>query len=408
MLDGQYQGETPLDLDRVCSGPHHLEVKHSTTGKYVEDIVVEKNEVLTLECPIRPSLAFLGLVADEGVAERDLEDIRQKLTSELQTLEVMNLIVPSSPEELLGEGGIWGFVSDEIAPDRSDMDRDEVRELSEKVARELEVEAFLVGYVPEQRLTKDVVFNILAAGSTRPDIYSLNYLDQRALPTFIERLSESTRLYGSWIGLRTVDTRLAAGPIVLAVDQGGPAAPAGIEVGDVILEADGAPVEDSHGLSELVRAKEPGGTLMLALLDRTGQSREVSVEVGRTPLEIPLEQSDFLYNRAIIDLRHRLALEPQEEPLVRLNLALCHMELGDYETALREHLPRIVFEGGRGGISQGTVYYYQGMSYLKLGETGEAARMFEQAMSFEEATLESNDGPHVAPMAQRRLRSIGQ
>jgi hypothetical protein len=45
---------------------------------------------------------------------------------------------------------------------------------------------------------------------------------------------------------------------------------------------------------------------------------------------------------------------------------------------------------------------------MKLEELSEAARMFNQAMKYEEATLESDDGPLVAPLARRRLREIGQ
>jgi hypothetical protein len=84
------------------------------------------------------------------------------------------------------------------------------------------------------------------------------------------------------------------------------------------------------------------------------------------------------------------------------------MALGDYETALKEHLPNINFGERARGISQGTVYYRQGIAYMKLEELGEAARMFNQALAFEEATLESDDGPRVAPLAKRRLREIGQ
>jgi hypothetical protein len=43
----------------VCSGKHRIEVKH-TSGKFIQDIVVAKDESVTLDCPIRPSLAYLG------------------------------------------------------------------------------------------------------------------------------------------------------------------------------------------------------------------------------------------------------------------------------------------------------------------------------------------------------------
>lgn len=407
-LDGEYKGNTPLDLNRVCSGRHRFEVKHAT-GKYVEDIMLEKDETITLDCPIRPSLAFLGLVAEEGVSSRDLDEIRERLTAELSKITAMNFIVPR-PEPVaaaLGGRGPVVFVSKDIAGARADAPPEQVRDLSEKLASALEVEALLVGYVPAQRLVKDVWLNLLAKGATAPDTYTVNYLDPEAVAGFLARLSAPTPLYGSWIGLTTVDTRLTEGATVLKVDSEGPAASSGVQMGEVVLEADGAPVKTTRDLLEKARAKEPGATLALKVQSGEGASREVSLQVGRTPLELPLNQPGYLYNKALIDMRHRMVADPPSEPLARLNLALGHMQLRDYETALKEHLPKIKIPGSR-GICQGTVYYYMGFSYQMLGERADAARWYREAIKYAEATLQSNDGPRVAPLAERRLRELGQ
>jgi tetratricopeptide (TPR) repeat protein len=195
--------------------------------------------------------------------------------------------------------------------------------------------------------------------------------------------------------------------MVLRIAPDGPAASGGVELGDVVVEADGTPVGQSLDLLTRVRSKQPGESLVLGLANE-GASREVRLEVGQTPVEIPQKQVGTLYNKAIVDLKHRMVVDPSNEPLARLNLALCHMALGDYETALKEHLPNVNFGDRTRGISQGTAYYYQGIAYMKLEELSEAARMFNQAMMYEEATLESDDGPLVAPLARRRLREIGQ
>ena len=406
-IDGEYKGNTPLDLGRVCSGPHHVEVKHPT-GKYVADIELGRDEDLSLECPIRPSLAFFGIAVEPGVSNRDLEDVRTNVTAELQKLTAMNLIQVSAEQaiDLLGRDGLMKFVSKDVAGELSQADPELARDLSEKVGESLEVEALLVGYVQAQKLTKDVVFNLWATGSTAPDIYSLNYLDQGAMPAFVEVLSSSTPIHGSWIGLQSVDTHLGGGPTVLKIGPNGPADQAGIELGDVIVDVDGQPVNDTPTLLSKVVAKEPGDTLSVRL-QRQGASRDAQISVGMTPFEIPMNRPDFLYNKAIIDLRHRMVVEPSVEPLARLNLALCHMELGNYETALREHLPRITLPS-EPGISQGTVYYYTGVSYERLDEKAEAVRMFQQALQFPEATVQSNDGPRVMPLAERKLRELGQ
>jgi hypothetical protein len=403
-LDGELKGNTPLELPRVCSGDHRLEVKHPT-GKYVEDITVRADESLSFECPIRPTLAVLDLVADDGVPARDLEDIRQKLASELRKLAVMNVVFPEpdAVNRIVGGGGVRSL-SPSLSPEIATPEH--VRETSEKLGKALEVEAILLGHVPAQRLTKDVVLHFLAVGSPAPDRLSLNYLDRDALPGFVEKLSTPTRLHGSWIGLTAVDTRLTPGPIVLAVDPGGPATSAGVRMGDVVQAAAGAPVTRAVDLLRAVRGMEPGASLGLTVV-RGSATETLSVAIGTTPLEIPLNEEGFLYNKAIVDLRHRIVVEPALAGLAGLNVALAYMQLGDYETALKEYLPQVTLSETT-GISQGTVHYYTGLAYLRLGERAEAARIFQQALAFEGATIQSNDGPRVVPLAQRRLRESGR
>jgi tetratricopeptide (TPR) repeat protein len=403
-LDGELKGNTPLQLNRVCSGDHRLEVKHAT-GKYVEDISVGANEALSFECPIRPTLAVLGLIADDGVPARDLDDIREKLGSELRRLQVMNVVFPDRQQVdgIIGAAPGTRLLVPALAGSAATPER--VREISEKLGKALEVEAILIGYVPAQRLTKDVVMHFLAVGSTTPDRYSLNYLDRGALPTFVEKLSTPTKLYGSWIGLTAIDTRLFEGPIVLSVDADGPAARAGVRVGDVVQSVGGTAVTKALEILKAVRSSAPGAGLDLTVT-RGGAAQPLNVTVGTTPVEIPMNEEGFLYNKAIVDLRHRMVVEPADANLAGLNVALCHMQLGDYETALKEYLPRVTLPEGS-GISQGTVYYYTALAYLRLGERAEAARIFQQALGYDGATLQSNDGPRVAPLAQRRLREIG-
>ena len=403
-LDGNLKGNTPLELDKVCSGPHLLEVKHAT-GKYVEDIDVGVDEALSFECRIRPTLAILGVAADDNVPERDLADIRQKLDAELRNLDRMNLVFADAAivEAQLGAYGLNAFIPSkrpsELTPER-------IRELSEKLGEALEVEALLVGFVPAQRLTKDVVLHFLAVGSGAPDSYPLNYLDPQALPLFLRELSAPTKLHGSWAGLLTVDTKLHAGPVVLSVEAGGPAEQSGVLPGDVIVAAGGQSVTRSLELLEAVRAAEPGSIVALSV-SRGGGSSQLGLTVGTTPLELPMGDTRFLYNKAIVDLRHRMVVEPEVEHLARLNAGLAHMQLGDYETALKEYLPRVILPGTR-GVSQGTVLYHIAVAYMMLGERAEAVRVFQQALEFPGATLQSNDGPRVLPLVQRRLRELGQ
>jgi len=66
------------------------------------------------------------------------------------------------------------------------------------------------------------------------------------------------------------------GVVVRRVDDGSPAANAGIQPGDVILEVDRQPVKDVAGLKSLV-AKHAKGTPMVVLLHRESSTLYVVV-----------------------------------------------------------------------------------------------------------------------------------
>ena len=71
----------------------------------------------------------------------------------------------------------------------------------------------------------------------------------------------------------------AQGAVVGNVEEGSPAARAGLEPGDVILRIDGRPVEGSADLSRTIRAVKPGTRVNLGIW-RGGKSREVTVVVA--------------------------------------------------------------------------------------------------------------------------------
>src|SRR5205085_2549189 len=69
--------------------------------------------------------------------------------------------------------------------------------------------------------------------------------------------------------------------VVSAVEPGSPAAHAGVQAGDVILAADGKAVRDAAALGELVRGREQGSLLGLALR-RKGKKVERTVKLAAT------------------------------------------------------------------------------------------------------------------------------
>jgi S1-C subfamily serine protease len=69
-----------------------------------------------------------------------------------------------------------------------------------------------------------------------------------------------------------------AGAMVRSLQAGGPAAHAGLRVGDVIQSVNGLPIDAVHGLAQAVLAMHPGGVLELAVW-RDGEALTVRVEL---------------------------------------------------------------------------------------------------------------------------------
>ncbi|MGE5097266.1 MAG: DegQ family serine endoprotease [Betaproteobacteria bacterium] len=89
------------------------------------------------------------------------------------------------------------------------------------------------------------------------------------------------------VGIQNVNKDLAEslglagtqGAAVSNVEEGSPAAKAGLEVGDVITKIDGRAVEGSADLSRTIRGMKPGSKANLTVF-RNGKSRDVTIMVG--------------------------------------------------------------------------------------------------------------------------------
>jgi tetratricopeptide (TPR) repeat protein len=403
-LDGDLMGQTPKDLEGVCSGKHRLEVKHAS-GKFIQDITLARYEELTLDCPIRPSLAFLGVVAESEAAERLLPEVEAKLIENLSRITTLNFV--PAPTELVDR-----VLADEsigradLIPD-SGTSPDVLRRVTERLAAPpLEVQGFLIARLPDEKLLRTVTLHLLAAGNTVSDQWEVVFSEATSYIRFLGAVDQKTTVFRPWTGLITVDTLLHEGVPVVRVVPGSPAAQAGIEPGEVVYSAQGEPLRRTAELLDLIAASEVGRQLDLHLQGPSGE-RTVTVTVGETPQEIPLNDPALLYNKVMMDLRQKVEGYPgtPAAALARLNLALCAMHFGDfaaaheYLTLARSELPTDP------GISQGTALYYLGLTLGRLGYDQESRAAYQAAAGFEDATLFNNDGPAVAPIARRRAGS---
>lgn len=398
-LDGEAMGVTPKELEGVCSGKHRVEVKH-TSGKFLQDVVLERNESLTLDCPIRPSLAFLGVVAESAGGERVAAEVQETL---LKNLKITSLNFVPAPRETVDRILDADRIARKALLPGAGTDPDLIRKVTDKMATALEVQGFLLAVLPEERLQRTASLHLLAAGNTVSDRLDVAFNEAASYLRFLSVVDQKAAVYHPWTGIITVDTLLHEGVPILRLAAGSPGAQAGLQPGEVIDAADGHPIKQTAELLALVAAKKPKDKIALHVKG-TSAARSVDVVLGQTPQEIPLNDPALLYNKVMMDLRQEVDGHPGTEAaaFARLNLAVCAMHFGDFAAA-HEHLLKARAElPQRPGISQGTALYYLGLALERLGYKKEAADAYRAAAAAKDATLFDNDGPAVAPLAARR------
>lgn len=403
LLNGEARGVTPSQIEGICSGKVRVEVKHAA-GKFIKDLVLEKDESVSLDCPIRPTLAFLGVEAESAAALRNVADAEEKIQQNLQA-RISSLNFIAAPREAVDRMLEQERLTRQSLLPGAGTDPDLVRKVTGKLADALEVQGFLLALLPDERLQRTARLHLLAAGSTTAEAVELVFGDGPAYGPLIARIDTVFAAVRPWSGLVTVDTLLHEGVPVLRVVDASPAALAGVKPGELVSGADGQPVKRTADLLAAVAAKKPGDRLVLQLRGAAGSPpRGVELTLAASAREVPLFDPQLLYNKVMMDLRAVVEGYPGSEQAAYawLNLAICALHFSDYAGA-HGYLQKAQAELPlRPGLSRGTALYYFGLALEKLGYRPQAIDAYRSAAEAKDATLIDNDGPAVAALAARR------
>jgi len=404
-IDGESQGVAPKTLRSVCAGLRRVEVRHAA-GRFVQDVDLKARATVELAAQIRPTLAFLGVVADGPSGERSLASMEQRLARIASTtIKAMNFLKADGPtvERTLSAERLR--LADLLPPGKPDPAL--VRRVFEKLAAALEVQGFLVGRIPEEQLSRSAALHVYAAGSVVPDSASVVIEDDSSYARFFAAFEKKVSLRAPWSGLVTVDTLLHEGPVVLRVVPGSPADKAAFVKGHVITAAGGRPVTRTEELLAAIAAAGTSKPLSITA-NAAGGPKTVDLLLEDAPREISFLGAGVLANKISMDLRQTIEGYPgsANAAFARLNLGLIALGLHDYSGAhdafikAKNELPTAP------GLSRGTAAFYAGVALEHLGYSKEALDEYTQASQDAGATLHSQDGPKVQDIAKRRIAAL--
>jgi S1-C subfamily serine protease len=86
-----------------------------------------------------------------------------------------------------------------------------------------------------------------------------------------------------YLGVEIADTMGSDGVYVSAVTAGGPAAKAGIKVGNAIVAINGSPTATTGDLSSVVASLKPGQTVKVKVAHQDGTTATVTLTLGTYP-----------------------------------------------------------------------------------------------------------------------------
>jgi len=381
-LDQERRGSLPLLASQECPGTYTLMVQF-TDGQFVKEVTLEEGQTTSIVAQPLPSIVWFGTqkggdqASDTAVVDRWFKSLS---SWNVHFVDPNNTrTVPHDPFDLL-------FSESRI-----------VGEAWQAFHRSLNADL----YVAARVVRKKVVMRFLEVAMWTPlsqhvSVYSIDFRELDKLSDLLQTIDGSLQLTQPWIGVQVAKIWGQQGCKIIDVIEGGPLVDR-VNEGDLITKIGGKLFSQPAQLRDLEAAKE---------IDMEVGSETLRVTPETTIAALPFDP-DRVCPQAVVARLEKLRKYSPDLLLrqsAQFNLARYQFFLGDFQQAF-DIFSTFQMEQSF-GISQGTLFFYQGLCFRRLNLSQEAVGSFNSAMSYPHATLFDAYGPKVSFWAKTQLKEM--
>jgi len=389
-------------------GEYRLVVRHGTAGTFEREVTLEDQQRVTLQVDLRPAVALLGILGGDELGANDLAGT---LRSAFEGREQWSLLdrTEGTSELLDGLGLTTDALRSLAARARVEGEDIDWSRVQRTVDEDVTASVYVLAVLDDDLLasTADLWVWPAGPGPATPDRLRVSLDDDSSVSAVLDSFSVSLLDNRPWLGATLVDG--LGGPVVVSLTPDGPAEAAGIQVGDRLVSMEGNGVGGAQEATDLIVEAAPGTEITVPLA-RPGGQQALRVQLGRSPMVLPLNSPDRAYAAIWAAAAAELARPDPGVPewVLRLNMAAAQIHAGAWDDAVNT-LRRIQDAPPGPGLGRGAVQYWLGIALDRAGASYlDAAReALEQAAADPEARLYHHDGPWVAPRARARLAVLG-
>ena len=389
-------------------GDHTILIVDSRASVFEETVAVVDEGSLVVSVRMRTAIALLGILGGDEIGAGKLRTVLEQADGELEQWAIIPREEGSGT--VLEQVGVTAASLRRLAStDNADATLVDWQAVQTAVDQHTSASLYMVGVLSDDLVASNADFWVWlpAPGPTLPARVRVGIEDGSAATTIRDALAAEVMLRRPWLGAVLIDSDAAAGPVVTRIAQEGPAARAGLLVGDVISAIGAQRVETVAAVGERLAALDEVRVTLAVI--RKGGAETVELLLGSSPsVPVPAE-STSLYP-AVLTLLSQLETRTSEPAwVIQLNQAAVLMQAGAWEQAV-DTLRQIPDVPTGPGLGRAAVDYWYGIAASALGPAYHdvARSAFSRAASIPGATLFHNDGPLVAPRAQVRLRLLGE